>query len=39
MFVILVPVCIAPALIVLFWGDRRAKKLGGELSHPFTQKP
>lgn len=29
MFTILVPVCIAPSLIVLFWGDRRAKKLGG----------
>lgn len=28
MFAILVPVCIAPSLIVLFWGDRRAKKLG-----------
>lgn len=28
MFVILVPVCIAPALVVLFWGDRKAKKLG-----------
>lgn len=30
MFCILVPVCIAPSLIVLFWGDHRAKKLGGE---------
>lgn len=29
MFAILVPVCIAPSLVVLFWGDRRAKKLGG----------
>jgi hypothetical protein len=29
MFAILVPVCIAPAVIVLFWGDYRAKKLGG----------
>jgi MFS family permease len=29
MFAILVPVCIAPALIVLIWGDIRAKKLGG----------
>ena len=28
MFCILVPVCISPALIVLFIGDRRAKKLG-----------
>lgn len=28
MFTILVPVCIAPALAVLFWGQRRAKKLG-----------
>jgi MFS family permease len=32
MFAILVPVCIAPAVIVLFWGDYRAKKLGGKLS-------
>lgn len=28
MFIILVPVCIAPSLFVLFWGDHRAKKLG-----------
>lgn len=32
MFAILVPVCIAPAVVVLFWGDYRAKKLGGESS-------
>jgi hypothetical protein len=32
MFAILVPVCIAPAVIVLFWGDYRAKKLGGKFS-------
>ena len=32
MFAILVPVCIAPAVIVLFWGDFRAKKLGGRSS-------
>lgn len=31
MFCILIPVCLIPSLIVLFWGDRRAKKLGGEL--------
>lgn len=36
MFCILVPVCIAPSLIVLFWGDRRAKKLGGEFIYGFT---
>ena len=29
MFAILIPVCITPALAVLFWGDRKAKKLGG----------
>ncbi|KAJ7112838.1 major facilitator superfamily domain-containing protein [Mycena crocata] len=28
MFVILVPVSVAPALIILFWGDRKAKKIG-----------
>ncbi|KIY70184.1 hypothetical protein CYLTODRAFT_442186 [Cylindrobasidium torrendii FP15055 ss-10] len=28
MFAIMVPVCIAPVLFILFWGDRRAKKLG-----------
>ncbi|KAL1742280.1 hypothetical protein HDZ31DRAFT_75610 [Schizophyllum fasciatum] len=28
MFAILIPVCITPALAVLFWGDRKAKKLG-----------
>ncbi|KAL7420081.1 hypothetical protein Q5752_005046 [Cryptotrichosporon argae] len=28
MFCILVPVCIAPALAVLFWADRKSKKLG-----------
>ncbi|KAJ7637628.1 major facilitator superfamily domain-containing protein [Mycena polygramma] len=28
MFVILVPVSIAPALVILFWGDRKAKKIG-----------
>ncbi|TXT07886.1 uncharacterized protein COLE_04810 [Cutaneotrichosporon oleaginosum] len=28
MFCILVPVCIAPSLVVLFWGHHRAKKLG-----------
>ncbi|KAK7033011.1 hypothetical protein R3P38DRAFT_3313100 [Favolaschia claudopus] len=28
MFVILVPISIAPALVVLFWGDRKAKKVG-----------
>lgn len=33
MFVILVPVCIAPALVVLFWGDWKAKKLGGTFLH------
>lgn len=37
MFAILVPVCIAPSLIVLFWGDRRAKKLGGESHLKITQ--
>jgi MFS family permease len=30
MFAILVPICIAPAVTVLFWGDYRAKKLGGK---------
>ena len=30
MFAILIPVCITPALAVLFWGDRKAKKLGGK---------
>lgn len=29
MFAIMVPACIAPVLFILFWGDRRAKKLGG----------
>ncbi|KAJ7178614.1 hypothetical protein C8R43DRAFT_467113 [Mycena crocata] len=28
MFVILVPVSIGPALLVLFWGDRKAKRIG-----------
>ncbi|KAF7327597.1 hypothetical protein MKEN_00338900 [Mycena kentingensis (nom. inval.)] len=28
MFIILVPVCLCPALFILFWGDRKAKKLG-----------
>ncbi|KAJ7903673.1 major facilitator superfamily domain-containing protein [Mycena olivaceomarginata] len=28
MFVILLPITIAPALVVLFWGDKKAKKLG-----------
>lgn len=28
MFAILIPVCITPALAVLYWGDRKAKKLG-----------
>ena len=28
MFVILVPVCIAPALVVLFWADRKARRTG-----------
>lgn len=28
MFVILVPVCITPALIVLFWADRKARRTG-----------
>ncbi|TYJ52549.1 hypothetical protein B9479_006838 [Cryptococcus floricola] len=28
MFTILVPVCIAPALIILFWADKKAKKVG-----------
>ncbi|GFZ47371.1 hypothetical protein JCM24511_05114 [Saitozyma sp. JCM 24511] len=28
MFVILMPVCISPALFVLFWADRRATKIG-----------
>jgi hypothetical protein len=37
MFVILMPVCISPALFVLFWADRRATKIGGELSaSPFA---
>ncbi|KAL1405311.1 hypothetical protein Q8F55_008938 [Vanrija albida] len=28
MFCIMIPVCLMPSLFVLFWGDRRAKKLG-----------
>ncbi|TXT04868.1 hypothetical protein VHUM_03951 [Vanrija humicola] len=28
MFCILIPVCLMPSLFILFWGDRRAKKLG-----------
>jgi MFS family permease len=28
MFAILVPACIAPVLFVLFWGDRRAARVG-----------
>jgi hypothetical protein len=28
MFVIMVPVCIAPALVVLFWADRKARRTG-----------
>lgn len=28
MFIIMVPVCISPAIGVMFWGDRRAKRLG-----------
>ena len=39
MFAILVPVCIAPSLIVLFWGDRRAKKLGGKSTTTQTLLP
>ncbi|KAJ7158890.1 hypothetical protein C8R46DRAFT_1165174 [Mycena filopes] len=29
MFIILVPVSITPALVVLFWANRKAKKIGG----------
>ncbi|KAJ7475679.1 major facilitator superfamily domain-containing protein, partial [Mycena latifolia] len=28
MFVILVPACMSPVLLVLFWADRKAKKIG-----------
>lgn len=32
MFVIIVPVCMAPALAILYWADRKAKRVGGESS-------
>jgi hypothetical protein len=28
MFVIMTPVLMAPAIVVMFWGQRRAEKLG-----------
>jgi hypothetical protein len=37
MFCILVPVCMAPSIAVLFWADWKAKKLGGQLAISFGQ--
>jgi hypothetical protein len=33
MFIIIVPACIVPIVVVLFWADWKAKKIGGSFSY------